>query len=300
MSTTQDKVPELQVRHGISHAVVWTGAILGTAIAILAISDGLRLRLGGMPSLPGVVLGALLVWALFVAGSVLLAEMTRRHHRTVIRYSARQSGRGASAGWRAVRRQVLVLFDMAVTWAGLRWHARKSGTRAAPDEVTAEAVGAAPENPSADSAETVQPEGETMTVPARGVSRITPDRRAQRVASRNGGTVPAPWSTLVAATADFDPEDDGQLLDWFGGETNGLAAYGESLVEVYEGLVRDKGADSKAAEAIHDVADAMAHAAEMMAAARKKFAEHYEMPREFAANGGVMTHDGRWITGEGE
>ena len=50
---------------------------------------------------------------------------------------------------------------------------------------------------------------------------------------------------------------------------------------------------------LHDVADAAAHAAETMSAAKQKFTDHYELPREFAANGGLMTHDGRWVTGEG-
>jgi hypothetical protein len=50
---------------------------------------------------------------------------------------------------------------------------------------------------------------------------------------------------------------------------------------------------------LHDVADAAAQAAETMGAAKAKFTEHYELPREFAGNGGLMTHDGRWITGEG-
>jgi hypothetical protein len=50
---------------------------------------------------------------------------------------------------------------------------------------------------------------------------------------------------------------------------------------------------------LHDVADAAAQAAETMGAAKARFTEHYELPREFAGNGGLMTHDGRWITGEG-
>jgi hypothetical protein len=52
--------------------------------------------------------------------------------------------------------------------------------------------------------------------------------------------------------------------------------------------------------ALHDVADAAAHAAETMSGARHRFADHYELPREFAANGGLMTHDGRWVTGDGD
>ena len=34
---------------------------------------------------------------------------------------------------------------------------------------------------------------------------------------------------------------------------------------------------------LHDVADAAAQAAETMGAAKAKFTEHYELPREFAA-----------------
>jgi hypothetical protein len=37
-----------------------------------------------------------------------------------------------------------------------------------------------------------------------------------------------------------------------------------------------------------------------MAAARHRFADHYELPREFAGNGGLMPHDGRWVTGDGD
>ena len=53
-------------------------------------------------------------------------------------------------------------------------------------------------------------------------------------------------------------------------------------------------------KALHDVADAAADAAKAMAAARAKFADHYEVPREFAANGGLLPFDGRWVTGDGD
>ena len=42
------------------------------------------------------------------------------------------------------------------------------------------------------------------------------------------------------------------------------------------------GIDPKGLAALHDVADAAAHAAETMAAAKQKFTDHYELPREFA------------------
>ena len=37
-------------RIGLSRAVIWTGITLGTFLAILAISDGARPRIGGMPA----------------------------------------------------------------------------------------------------------------------------------------------------------------------------------------------------------------------------------------------------------
>ena len=73
----------------------------------------------------------------------------------------------------------------------------------------------------------------------------------------------------------------------------------DCLVDFYEHCTAVVGIDPKASAMLHDVADAAAGAAETMGAAKAKFTEHYELPREFAANGGLMTHDGRWVTGEG-
>jgi hypothetical protein len=130
-------------------------------------------------------------------------------------------------------------------------------------------------------------------------SRINPDRRAHRAAASSGGKVPSEWGPVVGAAADFEPEDDAHLLGWMADQVAGMAAYAEGLIEAYETGVNTVGIDPKGLAALHDVADAAAHAAETMHGARGKFADHYELPREFAANGGVMTHDGRWITGEG-
>ncbi len=130
-------------------------------------------------------------------------------------------------------------------------------------------------------------------------SKITPDRRARRTAAHTGGSIPSEWGPVVAQAADFEPESDGHLLDWMAGQVTGMAAYAEALIEAYETGVNAVGIDPKGLTALHDVADAAAHAAETMGAAKAKFTDHYELPREFAANGGLMTHDGRWVTGEG-
>jgi hypothetical protein len=130
-------------------------------------------------------------------------------------------------------------------------------------------------------------------------SKIAPERRARRAAARTGGSIPSEWGPVIAQTADFEPEDDGELLEWMTRQVTGLSAWAEALVDFYEHCTAVVGIDPKASAMLHDVADAAAGAAETMGAAKAKFTEHYELPREFAANGGLMTHDGRWVTGEG-
>jgi hypothetical protein len=130
-------------------------------------------------------------------------------------------------------------------------------------------------------------------------TRIAPERRARRAAAKAGGSIPSEWGPVIAQTADFEPEDDGELLDWMNRQVTGLSAWAEALVDFYEHCTSVVGIDPKASAMLHDVADAAAGAAETMGAAKAKFTEHYELPREFAGNGGLMTHDGRWITGEG-
>ena len=131
------------------------------------------------------------------------------------------------------------------------------------------------------------------------VSKIAPERRARRTAARTGGSMPSEWGPVIAQTADFEPEDDGELLDWMNRQVTGMSGYAEALVDLYDHCTNVIGIDPEASALLHDVADAVAHAAETMGAAKPKFTEHYELPREFAGNGGLMTHDGRWVTGEG-
>jgi hypothetical protein len=142
--------------------------------------------------------------------------------------------------------------------------------------------------------------GNNMTDTRGSASRITPARRAHAAAARTGGSMPDAWNAVIARTADFEPESDGDLLDWMGDEVTAVAAYAEALVDLYESLVQGTGLDPVGVAALHDVADAQAHASETMSGARRKFADHYDRPREFAAEGGLMPHDGRWVTGEGD
>ena len=390
-TATRDSTPDAAgsepgaERAGLSRAVTWTGIALGTCLAVLAMSDGARLRIGGMPAWLGIFLGAVLVWVLIVMASVTLAELTRRHHKTARRYAVRQGKRGGLAAGRAARRRWRALMARAAAWAGPRWRARRPAEpRGEPAAVTAPAVTpprrvcaacgnleggkfgplvtyreAGPgggthlihrahfedpatgyhgqpytRGPAAGTASTGHPppstEGTPMTPNLTGLhsgpgfgehtfaecspglcgeqpgalarkyaSRITPDRRARRTAARTGGSIPSEWGPVVAQAADFEPESDAHLLDWMAGQVTGMAGYAEALIEAYETGTGAVGIDPKGLAALHDVADAAAHAAETMSGARTKFADHYELPREFAANGGLMTHDGRWVTGEG-
>ena len=147
-------------------------------------------------------------------------------------------------------------------------------------------------------ADTIITDDTTRARRARG--RITPAHRARHTAARAGGTLPAEWAGVIARAADFEPGDDGELLGWMGDEVSGVAGYAEALIDLYESCTAGIGLDPVAMTALHDVADAAAHAAETMSGARHRFADHYELPREFAGNGGLMPHDGRWVTGDGD
>jgi hypothetical protein len=278
-----------------------------------------------MPSWLGAVLGVLLVYALIVGTAIALAEVTRRHHKTARRYAARQGKRGALAAGRATRSRWRAL----IAWAAARWQARQAGEGAAagPGDPGAEAPARRPTRRPDGKPETAAdkrffdlresgytgpvdqdgyavnehtpPGGTTMAAPPAHGSRISPDRRARRTAARAGGEVPGEWGPVITSAADFEPEDDADLLRWMNGHVNGMAGFAEGLIDAYETGVTTVGIDPKGLEALHDVADAAAHAAEIMAGARNKFTDYYELPREFAGNGGLMTHDGRWVTGEG-
>lgn len=131
-------------------------------------------------------------------------------------------------------------------------------------------------------------------------SRIRVDRRIQRITAKiPDGQVPEHWKPVIAAAADFDPEDDAALLDWMNGEIMGVAGYAEALIDGYETLIGEIGLDPQALKMMHDVADAQSIAAETMHKAKVQFLTHYEQPRDFAAEGGLMPYDGRHITGQG-
>ena len=254
---------------------------------------------------------AVLTFVLILAAGVVLAELARRHHRTVARqgrHGKRGSDRGRearSAGTAGPRLPVAGGEDRSPAGRD-REHRplmfrRLRGEPERPPPRQRAPAGRKPPYPTA-AAPDPSPARQQPEVPAQcqhhpAASR--PEHRAQRAAARSGGSVPSEWGPVIAQTADFEPEDDGELLEWMSRQVTGLSAWAEALVDFYDHATNTIGIDPKASAMLHDVADAAAQAAETMGAAKAKFTEHYELPREFAGNGGLMTHDGRWITGEG-
>lgn len=130
----------------------------------------------------------------------------------------------------------------------------------------------------------------------------SPSAREPARPPADAATIPAPgdvWLPLIAATAQFEPENDAALLGWMAGEAGGMAGYAEGVAAVYETASAAVGLDPAALQALHDCADAAAAAAEQMAIARRRFTGHFAEVRQFAANGGVLPFAGRWMTGQG-
>jgi hypothetical protein len=300
----------------VSRPVLWTGIALGAFLAAEALLHRLVLPLG-LPGFAGAAITAVLIVVLAVA----VAELTRRHHRTAAGHAMRYGKRGAVASARHARRHGGTLRTWLVAKAAPRWERREhrplmfvrlrgEPDSAAGDDPDVEASASATDQSTGGN--TTMTKGKLPGIqsnndrrgwlePADGWAgdRISPAHRARRAAARTGGSMPAAWGPVIALAADFEPEDDGQLLDWMNGQVTGMGGYGEALVDLYDHCTSVIGIDPAASALLHDVADAVAHAAEAMSAAKQKFVDHYELPREFAGNGGLMTHDGRWVTGEG-
>ena len=291
----------------VSKGVLWAGLTLGTFLAAQAVLHGFSVPLGvSLPHILGALISIVLTFGLIIAAAIAAAELVRRYHRAAARHAWRHGRHGAAFAGRHARRHGGAVLAWLVSKAGPRWEnrehrplmfrrLREPGSPADPDPDPAPAAVAPAPGPGAGTPPH-DPDGGTASMT---ISKIAPEHRARRAAAKSGGAVPPEWAPVIAATADFEPEDDGELLEWMTRQLTGLSGWAEALVDFYEHCTQVIGIDPKAAAMLHDVADAAAQAAETMGAARARFTEHYELPREFAANGGLMTRDGRWVTGEG-
>jgi hypothetical protein len=309
-------------RAGSRRAVALTGVTIGTALLVTAYWQGWRPRIPALPPALGAPTGAPAGWLLFV-GTV-TAELLRRHHKALAAGAARQASRGTVAAARAAGTGTRSLARWLEAKAAPRWHARQHVPvlLARPRPAATADDGGAAERAARREAErrqrlatgtpaavvtpaTVTPAPAGMGSPGAAAPEgdrpmTTPPTPPPAPSATNRGNTPAGWRALVAATAGFEPDDDAALLEWMAAEVAGMSAYAEALAEVYETCVNSLGIDPAAMNAVHDTADAAADAATAMAYARQKFAAHYAEVREFAAAGGLLPYDGRWITGDGD
>ena len=105
--------------------------MLGTCLTILAMWNGVRLRVPDIPSILGAILGALIVWVLFMAVAAVLSELTVRHHRAAIRHGWRHGKRGgraaarrAGAAYRGAANRSRPWRTRIITAMRTRWAAR--------------------------------------------------------------------------------------------------------------------------------------------------------------------------------
>ena len=280
----------------VSTPVLWTGVALGTLAAVAALTHSAMPQMFGERTFIAGVLNVCASTAVFIVAGVILAELTRRHHRAAARHAVRHGKRGASAAYRGARRHGGRGAGFVAGHAKARW----TTWRGAPDTQDeavplplSEEWGVPPAAPPP-SDQPANPTGGTTNMADNGTRQPAP--RSRRTAAN--GTVPGAWGAVVAHTADFQAESDGDLLTWMRGEAMGAAAYAEALVEQYETCLNTIGLDPVAIATLHDVADAATTMAVTMAAAIKRFAEHYELPTQFVSDGGLLAHDGRWHKGD--
>ena len=83
---------------GASRAVLLLGATIGTALVVLALWQGARPQLPGMPAFLGLAAGVLLMWLIVMALATVAAHLVRLHHRDVTALARRHGKRAALAG----------------------------------------------------------------------------------------------------------------------------------------------------------------------------------------------------------
>ncbi|GGK60996.1 hypothetical protein Sme01_02590 [Sphaerisporangium melleum] len=109
--------------------------------------------------------------------------------------------------------------------------------------------------------------------------------------------LPPHWATLVAAVADFDPENDAALMEWMKGEAAGVVAYAQALDSARENCVNDVGLDPSSVQGVTIYSEHMSDASIRMAEALAQFRAVYGEVLALAAAGVVLPHNGRWMTG---
>ena len=105
-------------------------------------------------------------------------------------------------------------------------------------------------------------------------------------------------ATVNNRVANFEPETEGELVQFMTGEAAGLLGYGQALEQLVEHLLADVGLDPASLQGVHEFAEAASECSALMTAAAAKFKQTYAGVIENAAQGVVMPHHGRFMTGD--
>jgi hypothetical protein len=108
---------------------------------------------------------------------------------------------------------------------------------------------------------------------------------------------PPDWAALIARVKDFQPENDVDLMDFMKAEAAGIVAYAEALESARENCVNDVGLDPSSVAGITAYSEAASEASDRMTAAHGQFRTVYGQVLELTAEGVVLPHNGRWMTG---
>jgi hypothetical protein len=269
--------------------VLTTGIIAGSALAALAIINGIRVPWPGLPPVPGALLGFAAEWLIAVAVATLAVELLRRHHRAL-----------ASGAWQAARGRGGSLIDRLAAWAGPRWQRRWAPAADALTEAPAVAVQAPPAAAipvpvAAPAAAVTSPNGDTpMTTAERPPAR--PPSRTPRAPAGASAT----WRAVASDIADFEPEDEADLARRFRAEAAGMAEYAGGIAALIERLHDRDGFAITSLGLMHDAADKVADASDDVTGAVSRFLAFYENLIAHAAEHGPDSapHDGRFFTAD--
>ncbi len=126
----------------------------------------------------------------------------------------------------------------------------------------------------------------------------TPTVPAEQTASDGPAlALPPDWVTLIARVRDFEPEHDVALINFMKDEAAGVVGYAEAMQAARENCVNTVGLDPASVQGITIYAEHMSDASARMAEALTMFFAVYQEVLQAVADGVVMPHNGRWMTG---
>jgi hypothetical protein len=172
--------------------------------------------------------------------------------------------------------------SLRATWADLRWLADHAGLlrdRAGDEDAADEGYVPAP---AAAAARPVPAARDPRPGPAPAAGDATALGNVHADLAAAGLPLPPLWAALCAAVAEFEPENDDELLMHTAGEAAGILAYAEAVRARAETLLTVIGLDPAYVLGHHQFADQFADVAEVAAQVNAMFHAIYDALREWA------------------